>query len=176
MRIFLKMLGYDREDIASPRMRWTEMTPPEWCDVDARAIAEITTTGTIQPSEKELFRKDGSRVPILGGGALFEEGGNEGVSFVLDLSEQKRTDAEIKALQDQLYRENLALRDEIDRASMFEEIVGTSKAPAVCSFTDYQSRSCRVHRFLSRAKPAREELIARAVHRRSRRSARHLSA
>src|SRR5262249_50840778 len=32
---FLNMLGYDREDIASARMRWTELTPPEWRDADA---------------------------------------------------------------------------------------------------------------------------------------------
>src|SRR4030095_13105217 len=36
--------------------------------------------------------------------------------------EQKRAEAEIRALKDKLYRENLALRDEVDRASMFEEI------------------------------------------------------
>jgi hypothetical protein len=39
----------------------------------------------------------------------------------------RRPYEEIRALKDQLYRENLALRDEVDRASMFEEIVGTSK-------------------------------------------------
>src|SRR5437773_11909645 len=60
-------------------------------------------------------------------GIVFEAGGNEGVAFVLDLSEQKRAEAEIRALKDQLYKENLALRDEVDRASMFEEIVGASK-------------------------------------------------
>jgi len=93
---FLNMLGYDREDIASARLRWTEMSPPEWRDVDAKAIAELTATGTLQIFEKELFRKDGSRVPILGGGALFEAGGTEGVSFVLDLSEQKSAEAELE--------------------------------------------------------------------------------
>ena len=66
-------------------------------------------------------------MPILLRGALSEGTGNEGVAFILDLSEQKRAEAEIRALRDQLYKENLALRDEVDRASMFEEIVGTSK-------------------------------------------------
>ena len=79
-------------------------------------LAELKANGTVQPYEKEYFHKDGSRVPVLIGGALFQEGGNEGVAFVLDLSEQKRTEAEIRALKDQLYKENLALRDEVDRA------------------------------------------------------------
>ena len=43
-------------------------------------------------------------------------------------SEQKRAEAELRALKDQLYKENLVLRDEVDRTSMFEEIVGTSPA------------------------------------------------
>ena len=52
-----------------------------------RGGAELT--GTFQPFEKEYFRKDGSRVPVLIGGALFEQSRNEGVAFVLDLTERK---------------------------------------------------------------------------------------
>jgi PAS domain-containing protein len=46
-------------------------------------------TGSLQPFEKEYFRKDRSRVPVLIGAATFEEGGNQGVAFVLDLTERK---------------------------------------------------------------------------------------
>ena len=46
--------------------------------------------GAVQPIEKEYFRKDGSRVPVLIGATFFEEGGNQGVAFVLDLTERKR--------------------------------------------------------------------------------------
>ena len=46
-------------------------------------------TGRLQPFKKEYFRKDGSRVPVLIGVATFEEGGNQGVAFVLDLTERK---------------------------------------------------------------------------------------
>jgi len=110
---FLTMLGYDHADLAAGRLSWTDLTAPEWRDLDERCcIPEIKKSGALHPYEKEYFRKDGSRAPVLLGGALFEEGGNQGVAFVLDLSEQKRAEGEIRALKDQLYRENLALRDE----------------------------------------------------------------
>src|SRR4030095_12697573 len=132
---FLHLVGQSRDELIRGRVRWTDLTPAEWRDRDTRAVTELEKVGTAQPDEKELIRSDGGRVPVLAGGALFEEGGNEGVSFVLDLSERKRAEEalkkafdEIKELKDQLYRENLALRDEVDRASMFEEIVGTSTA------------------------------------------------
>src|SRR6266436_3317022 len=65
---FLHMVGYDREDVVAGRLRWTELTPPEWRDDTARRVAEVRATGTVQPREKEYFRKDGSRVPVLIGG------------------------------------------------------------------------------------------------------------
>ena len=98
---FLRMLQYGREDLVSGRVRWTDLTPSEWRERDERALAELNSTGTFQPFEKECFRKDGSRVPVLVGGALFQEGGNEGVAFVLDLSEQKRAEEALQ--QNQLY-------------------------------------------------------------------------
>ena len=63
---FLRMVGYDREDLAAGRISWTDLTPPEWRERDATAgTAEHKTTGRVQPFEKEYFRKDGSRVPVL---------------------------------------------------------------------------------------------------------------
>jgi PAS domain S-box-containing protein len=94
---FLHMVQYAREDVASGRVRWTHLTPAEWRDRDERAIAELEASGIFQPFEKEYFRKDGSRVPVLLGGALFEGGGNEGVAFVLDLTEQKRAQESLRA-------------------------------------------------------------------------------
>jgi PAS domain S-box-containing protein len=92
---FLRMLGYDRADFVSNRMRWTDLTPPEWRGVDAKRVDQIKLTGSLQPFEKEYFHKDGSRVPVLVGVARFEETGNEAVAFVIDLSERKRAAAEL---------------------------------------------------------------------------------
>jgi len=93
---FLRMVQYDREDVASGRVRWREMTPAEWRERTERALAKVMQTGTVLPFESELFRKDGTRVPVLVAGALFEEGGNEGVAFALDLSEQKRAEEALR--------------------------------------------------------------------------------
>ena len=92
---FLRMVQYDREDLASGRIRWMDLTPAEWRGHDERGIAELKATGIFQPFEKEYFRKDGSRVPVLIGGALFEGGGNEGVAFVVDLTQQNRAEAQL---------------------------------------------------------------------------------
>jgi PAS domain S-box-containing protein len=89
---FLHMLQYGREDIDSGRLRWTDLTPSEWRVRDECAVAELRSTGTFQPFEKEYFRKDGSRMPVMIGGALFEESRDEGVAFVLDLTERKRAE------------------------------------------------------------------------------------
>jgi len=92
---FLQMLQYDRQDLVSGRLRWANLTPAEWRERDERSMAEFLTTGVFQAYEKEYFRKDGSRVPVLVGGARIQSP-NEGVVFVLDLSEQKRAEEKIR--------------------------------------------------------------------------------
>ena len=96
---FLDMVGYAREDLVSGRLRWTELTPAEWRDADDQAFAELKATGTVQPREKEYFRKDGSRVPVLVARAIFEWNRDEGVAFVLDLTERKRAEEALRDAQ-----------------------------------------------------------------------------
>ena len=96
---FLHMVNYSREDLVSGRLNWRELTPPEWRDLTERGVLQLTATGILQPYEKEYFRNDRSRVPVLVGSAVFEEGQDEGVSFVLDLSEQKRAEDALKRSQ-----------------------------------------------------------------------------
>ena len=128
-------------------------------------------------------------------GIVFEAGGTEGVAFVLDLSEQKRAEAEIRGLKDQLYRENVALRDanreiselkdklvqeklyleqEIRGEMNFEEIVGNSPAlKRVLHLVEIVAPSDSTVLLLGETGTGKE-LIARAIHDRSRRNERTL--
>jgi PAS domain S-box-containing protein len=101
---FLRMVSYDREDLVSGRIRWADLTPPDWRDRNNARIEQQKSSGRFKPFEKEYTRKDGSRVPVLIGGATFEEGGNQGVAFVLDLSKRKRVEAEARE-SERRYRE-----------------------------------------------------------------------
>jgi PAS domain S-box-containing protein len=93
---FLRIVGYDHEDLVAGGLRWTDhLTAPEWRDQDTRLIREIKATGTLQPFEKEYLRKDGRPVPVLIGVAL-EKGGDQGVAFVLDLTERKRAEERLR--------------------------------------------------------------------------------
>jgi len=114
---FLRIIGYDREDSASNSLNWVELTPPEWREQNTRTVAELTSTGTTRPFEKEYFRKDGSRVPVLIGAALVQEGGREGVVFVLDLTERKRTEEALRQLESNLAHMN--------RVSMMGELAAS---------------------------------------------------
>ena len=93
---FLGMVGYDREDLASGRVRWTDLIPPEWRDSAEWTLADLKTLGMVQPFEREFFRKDGSRVPVLIGSTAFEGTGNRGVAFVLDLTQRKRAERALR--------------------------------------------------------------------------------
>jgi PAS domain S-box-containing protein len=108
--------------------------------------------------------------------------GGEVVEFVgtsMDVTEQyqnraalERAFEEIRGLKDQLYKENLALRDEVDRTSMFEEIVGTSTAMRAVLSRIAKVAPTDSTVFINGETGTGKELIARAVHKRSQRSGR----
>jgi PAS domain S-box-containing protein len=99
---FLSLIGYDREDLRSGRISWTDITPAEWREADRRAIDQLRAGGSSQPFEKEYVRKDGGRVPVLVGPTTFSDSPEDGVAFVLDLSEQKEAQQRLKLMVDEL--------------------------------------------------------------------------
>jgi PAS domain S-box-containing protein len=103
---FLRIVGYDRDDLISGRLRWTELTPAEWRAVTVQSVAELGATGTVRPYEKEYLRKDGSRVPVLIGSAMFEGKPDEGVGFVLDQTDRKRAERAYTQVQMELAHAN----------------------------------------------------------------------
>src|SRR5215467_5892638 len=101
---FLNITGYTRDDLLSGRLRWNELTPADWRDADEQRITELQASGTVQPYEKEYFKKDGTRVPVLVGAANFDGEKNEGVAFVLDLSDRKREEEKLRQDERELRR------------------------------------------------------------------------
>ena len=148
---FLRIVGYDREDLISGRIRWANLSPSEWHDVDARAVAELKTTGIVSAYEKEYLRKDGSRVPVLVGAATLENG-TDGVAFVLDLSDRRRAEAEARD-SERRYREvhaELAHASRIDTMGQLTASIGHElKQPITASITN--ARTAR--RWLDRETP-----------------------
>jgi len=131
--------------------------------------------------EHRLAMPDGSikHVRVVGHPATSETGQFEFVGAVTDITDRKRAEIdlrnaldEIQKLQEQLYKENIALREEVDKTSMFEEIVGESGA-----LKAVLSRVAKVAPTDSTVLVTGEtgtgkELVARAIHKRSNRSSR----
>jgi PAS domain S-box-containing protein len=92
----LDMLGYRCEELIASRIGWAELTPAEWAPADQDALAQVSATGSCRSYEKEYFRKDGSRVPILIAAALFEWKRDEGVAFIVDITDRKQAEEKLR--------------------------------------------------------------------------------
>lgn len=92
---YLRLVGYTREEFTElGKISWKNLTPPEYQHVDERAIAEVLATGVSNIYEKEYVQRDGKRVPIVLGIALLNDSQQEGVAFLLDISDRKQVEAE----------------------------------------------------------------------------------
>lgn len=106
---YLQIVGYTREEFNSlGRISWRELTPPEYQDVDDRAIAEVSATGVSPIYEKEYIQRNNQRVSVVLGLALFNDSQDNGVALVLDISERKQAEKERDLL---LQREQLARQE-----------------------------------------------------------------
>ncbi len=158
-----------------------QRTHPEDALLVQQFIDRVTRERKDFDFEHRLLMPDASvkYVRVVGHPSESESGGFEFVGAVTDVTERKAAEAhlqnaldEIKKLRDQLYKENIALREEIDKASMFEEIVGES--PALRSVLARVGKVAPTDStvLITGETGTGKELIARAIHKRSRRSSR----
>jgi PAS domain S-box-containing protein len=121
---FLHIVGHSRDDIVSGRLRWTELTPTEWHDADERSVAELRATGSCKAFEKEYLRNDGSRVPVLVGAATLGGPRDQGVAFVLDLTERKEAEQNLRE-SERRYREAQAELSHVTRVTTLGELAAS---------------------------------------------------
>ena len=100
---FLEMFGYTPADAAAGRLRWDEMSAPEYHVLNSLIGQELRLNRVSSIYEKEFFHQDGTRIPVLLGVALIEEDQTEqAVSFVLNISDRKQAERRLLIVQDQL--------------------------------------------------------------------------
>ena len=166
-----QIFGYDRA-LKPTVERVLERVHPE----DLRRVEEnldVASHSENLDMEHRLAMPDGSvkMVHVLGH-ARRGAAGLEFIGAVTDITTVRNAFDEIRALRDQLYKENVALREEIDITRMFEEIVGSS--PALQSVLSRVAKVAPADStvLITGETGTGKELIARAIHKRSGRSSR----
>jgi PAS domain S-box-containing protein len=98
---FLGLLGFTREDLAAGRIDMEQLTPPEYREKSTLAYRALRERGVCPAFEKEYFRKDGTRIPVLVGMALLNptETNGELVGFLLDLTANKHMEHQDEMLR-----------------------------------------------------------------------------
>jgi PAS domain S-box-containing protein len=93
---FLRLAGHTRKQMLAGKVKWVEIIPREDIPQEARSLYELRTAGAHPPYETNFVRRDGSRTPVVLGGALLEEEPLSWVSFVLDISERKHLEDSLR--------------------------------------------------------------------------------
>ncbi len=108
---FLDLIGYSREDLRAGRLVWPDLTPKEYVALDEFAHEEGLRFGACTPFEKELIRKDGTRVPVLVATAVLKLSPFRWITFVTDLRERETGKRISKGKPSKLRRTSRRLSD-----------------------------------------------------------------
>ncbi|MBD2439544.1 PAS domain S-box protein [Nostoc sp. FACHB-110] len=109
---YLEMVGYTREELLAGKLKWNQITPPEYLHLDEQGIVEATANpkGACTPYRKEYVRKDGSRIPVLVGFVVLGEKRQETVAFILNLSDREQAQLEQQKAQEKILQLNRDLQ------------------------------------------------------------------
>jgi PAS domain S-box-containing protein len=108
---FLKMVGHTQQELEAGKISCGILTPPEYDELTKQVSWQIAERGGAASYEKEYLRADGSRVPVLVAWAKVHDSPDEVMGFVLDMTELKRAEQEVRMLNmelDQRVRERTA--------------------------------------------------------------------
>ncbi len=97
---YLNLIGYTREEFEQGNVDWRAVTPPEWRAADKRSIEELHKRGSCGPYEKEYIRRDGTRVSVFVSDALLPGPEEHIAAVILDITELKRSQEEIRASEE----------------------------------------------------------------------------
>jgi formate hydrogenlyase transcriptional activator len=150
---FLELVGYSREDLLAGRLHWPDLTPPEYAPLDELAHEEGLRFGVCTPFEKELIRKDGTRVPVLVATAVLKLSPFRWITFVQDLRERDR----LESIED----------EDVEVKNGFEEIVGSSAALRRVQRQVEVVAPTDANVLILGETGTGKELVARAIHRMS---------
>ncbi|MGO9893358.1 MAG: sigma 54-interacting transcriptional regulator [Bryobacteraceae bacterium] len=150
---FLELVGSSRDDLLADRLDWRDLTPPEYAGPDELAHEEGLRFGACTPFEKELIRKDGTRVPVLVATAVLKLSPFRWIAFVQDLRQRDR----LESVED----------EDVELKQDFEEIVGTSTALRRVQRQVEVVAPTDANVLILGETGTGKELVARAIHRMS---------
>ena len=146
---------------------------------DDRSLVEETIEkvkkGASVDFEHRFLMPDGSvkHVHVIGRRLTINSTNDvEVVGTVMDITTRKKAFEEIKALRDELYKENIVLREELGKTSMFAEVIGTSSVLQMVLARAAKVAPTDSTVLIMGETGTGKELIARAIHKRSKRSER----
>ncbi len=166
---------FEYDQAAKPTLQLAfERVHPEDLNRVTEITAGVTQDGRDVDVEHRLLMPDGrvKTIRVLGHTSREPDGKPIFLGAITDISVMKNAFEEIRILRDRLYKENVALREEIDVTRMFEEIVGSSPALQAVLAKVAKVAPADSTVLITGETGTGKELIARAIHKRSQRSAR----